>query len=48
LEGVWDILIGGAPEVLMYVGVSLLLASKRKIETMRTAEEFEYFLPQVC
>ncbi|KAJ3412304.1 TBC1 domain member 7 [Chytridiales sp. JEL 0842] len=47
LEGVWDILIGGAPDILLYVAASLLLASKRKIETMKSVHEFEHFLPQI-
>ncbi|RKO93676.1 hypothetical protein BDK51DRAFT_28016 [Blyttiomyces helicus] len=40
LEGIWDILIGGAPLILTYLGLSLLLASRRKLEGARTAADF--------
>ena len=44
LEGVWDIMIGGAPEVMTFVGLGLLLATKRKIEGMKTEADFNAFL----
>ncbi|KAI8819912.1 uncharacterized protein EV422DRAFT_532735 [Fimicolochytrium jonesii] len=47
LEGVWDILIGGAPGILPYLGLSVFLASKRKILAVRTSAQLVELLSQV-
>ncbi|KND02984.1 uncharacterized protein SPPG_02059 [Spizellomyces punctatus DAOM BR117] len=47
LEGIWDILLGGAPAILPYLGLSLLLACKRKIETTRSSTELMKLLQQL-
>lgn len=41
LEGIWDIVVGGSPGILCYVGATLLIAAKRKIFTLDTLHEFE-------
>ncbi|TPX57940.1 hypothetical protein SpCBS45565_g06594 [Spizellomyces sp. 'palustris'] len=46
-SGIWDILLGGAPAILPYLGLSLLLACKRKIETTRTSTELMKLLQQL-
>ncbi|KAL2918659.1 TBC1 domain member 7 [Polyrhizophydium stewartii] len=47
LEGVWDILIGGAPGIMPYLGLSLLLSASRKIEACRTGAELSALIPQI-
>ncbi|KAI9328510.1 hypothetical protein BDR26DRAFT_53046 [Obelidium mucronatum] len=47
LEGIWDAVISGAWDILLYLGLSLLLASKRKIEGLRNPSEFTKFLLQI-
>ncbi|KAI8917292.1 hypothetical protein DFJ77DRAFT_459852 [Powellomyces hirtus] len=47
LEGIWDIFIGGAPGIFPYLGLSLLLACKRKIEAVRSATELVYLFTNV-
>ncbi|RKO96832.1 hypothetical protein CXG81DRAFT_25052 [Caulochytrium protostelioides] len=39
LEGVWDLVLAGAPGILVYVALSLLLALRRKLEGCRSPEE---------
>ncbi|KAI9106094.1 hypothetical protein DFS34DRAFT_644895 [Phlyctochytrium arcticum] len=41
LEGVWDILLGGGVAINAYVGLSLLLASRRKIEATRKLSDLK-------
>ncbi|KAI8588125.1 hypothetical protein BDZ88DRAFT_422587 [Geranomyces variabilis] len=47
LEGIWDIFIGGAPGILSYLGLSLLLACKRKIEAVRSSRDLVKLFDQV-
>ncbi|KAJ3159641.1 TBC1 domain member 7 [Geranomyces michiganensis] len=47
LEGIWDIFIGGAPGILSYLGLSLLLACKRKIEAVRSRNDLVKLFDQV-
>ncbi|OAJ39859.1 hypothetical protein BDEG_23663 [Batrachochytrium dendrobatidis JEL423] len=46
-ESVWDIVIGGAPGILPYLGLCLLLSARRKIEACRSAKEFAALIPQI-
>ncbi|KAJ1343662.1 hypothetical protein BSLG_001810 [Batrachochytrium salamandrivorans] len=46
-EGVWDIVIGGAPGILPYLGLCLLLCSGRKIEACRSSQEFILLISQI-
>ncbi|KAI9356219.1 hypothetical protein DFJ73DRAFT_237247 [Zopfochytrium polystomum] len=39
LEGIWDVYLGGAPDVLPYVALSLLLAVRWKLESARSIDE---------
>eukprot|EP00842_Homolaphlyctis_polyrhiza_P005072 jgi/Hompol1/5566/HPOL_000418-RA len=47
IEGVWDIVIGGAPGIMPYLGLSLLYSARRKLEACRTANEFAVVLNQI-
>ena len=47
IVSVWDIVIGGAPAILPYVGLSLLLACRRKIEVTKTAQDFLHIVEHV-
>ncbi|EGF82357.1 hypothetical protein BATDEDRAFT_86161 [Batrachochytrium dendrobatidis JAM81] len=47
IESVWDIVIGGAPGILPYLGLCLLLSARRKIEACRSAKEFAALIPQI-
>ncbi|KAJ1343692.1 hypothetical protein BSLG_001767 [Batrachochytrium salamandrivorans] len=47
IEGVWDIVIGGAPGILPYLGLCLLLCSGRKIEACRSSQEFILLISQI-
>ncbi|KAJ3286980.1 TBC1 domain member 7 [Rhizoclosmatium sp. JEL0117] len=47
LEGIWDAVIAGSWDLLDYLGLSLLLASKRKIEGMKNAQEFATYCLQI-
>jgi hypothetical protein len=39
--------IGGAPDVLAYLGVSLLLAAKRKVESCKSSSQLSQILSKV-
>jgi len=43
----WDAVLGGAPDILAYVGLSLLLASKRKILALQSVADFRHFISAV-
>ncbi|KAJ3065442.1 TBC1 domain member 7 [Podochytrium sp. JEL0797] len=47
LEGIWDAVISGAWEILDYLGLSLLLASRRKMEGFKSAPDLIMFLLEV-
>ncbi|KAJ3186594.1 hypothetical protein HDU85_007414 [Gaertneriomyces sp. JEL0708] len=40
LEGLWDIILGGAPAILPYIALSLLIACRRKLEGAKSAQDF--------
>jgi hypothetical protein len=40
LEGVWDIIVGGAKEILPYIAVALLINCSRKLQQCSTSAEF--------
>lgn len=44
---IYDVLIGGAPAILAYVGLSLLLACRRKLETAKNVKEVEEIIVKV-
>ena len=43
LEGVWDIVIGGAPGLLPYIGLCLFISAKRKILDMQRGAQVVSF-----
>ncbi|KAI8609482.1 hypothetical protein BC830DRAFT_1150300 [Chytriomyces sp. MP71] len=47
LEGLWDATLSGAPDILDYLGLSLLLASKRKVEACKTEADFMRLLVKI-
>ncbi|KAI8916104.1 hypothetical protein EDD86DRAFT_185788 [Gorgonomyces haynaldii] len=47
LEGIWDIVIGGAPTIFPYIGLCLLLNCKKRILELRSKEEFEKLVKQI-
>ncbi|KAJ3056520.1 TBC1 domain member 7 [Rhizophlyctis rosea] len=47
LTGIYDVLIGGAPAILAYTGLSLLLACRRKLESTRSAKEVQDVLDKI-
>ncbi|KAJ3110101.1 TBC1 domain member 7 [Phlyctochytrium bullatum] len=48
LEGIWDIYIGGAQDILPFVGLSFLLASKKAILGLRSNEDFINFRSKIA
>jgi hypothetical protein len=40
LEGVWNIIVGGAKEILPYIAVALLMNCSRKLQQCSTSAEF--------
>ncbi|KAJ3043810.1 TBC1 domain member 7 [Rhizophlyctis rosea] len=47
LTGIYDVLIGGAPAILAYVGLSLLLAGRRKLESARSLKEVQNIIDKI-
>ncbi|KAJ3241814.1 TBC1 domain member 7 [Chytriomyces hyalinus] len=47
IEGIWDATISGDGELLDYLGLSILVACKRRIEACRSKQDFVRFLPQI-
>lgn len=43
LEGLYDIIIGGAPLLLSYIALSIIIRSKSRIISMKSEEEFQEF-----
>ncbi|KAJ3246537.1 TBC1 domain member 7 [Chytriomyces hyalinus] len=47
IEGIWDATISGDGELLDYLGLSILVACKRRIESCRSEQDFLRLLPQI-
>lgn len=44
---IYDVLIGGAPAILAYAGLSLLLACRRKLESAKTGKDVQDIIDKV-
>ena len=47
IEGIWDIVIGGSPEILSYVALCIVLGVRRKIESCRSISDLNNVMSSI-